>query len=417
MARHSVVIVGGGTGGISVAARLRLARPDLDVAIVEPSEFHDYQPLWTLVGGGVFEKEDRATATQRKDFLDWVDEMHSGLINAHSPMLLDGGIKMNWNPRTQKDAEFTQLRQGSRDVILAVAGVMQSILGITDVVNYATALGQKRVFIENTVLPIVVDYGGQYSQLIARRVRECGVFSELLPHHVGAEEVRRRQPKGLILSGGPASVYADDAPGLDPGLLELGIPVLGICYGMQLMAHALGGRVEPADVGEYGRSQLTVHEPGRLLAGQPRADALREAQELFSATMAEHVIMSLDDHDRLIAYVLGLSHAVNIAFFTALAESGEAAPRLARLSSTTFDAQLEVASAVASESPALYFEIQALNDYGLESLDALAESVERIRSAVRSHDARTFEQFMVRGRAYFEDRAAVRPESGRVSSR
>ena len=146
-------------------------------------------------------------------------------------------------------------------------------------------------------------------------------------------------------------------------------------------------------------------------------DALREAQELFSATMAEHVIMSLDDHDRLIAYVLGLSHAVNIAFFTALAESGEAAPRLARLSSTTFDAQLEVASAVASESPALYSEIQALNDYGLESLDALAESVERIRSAVRSHDARTFEQFMVRGRAYFEDRAAVRPESGRVSSR
>src|SRR6476620_1693331 len=116
---------------------------------------------------------------------------------------------------------------------------------------------------------VVLDYGGQYSQLIARRVRECGVFSELLPHHVGAEEVARRKPKGLILSGGPASVYADGAPRLDPQLLELGIPVLGICYGMQLLATKLGGRVEGAEVGEFGRSKLTVHEHGRLLAGLP----------------------------------------------------------------------------------------------------------------------------------------------------
>ena len=122
---------------------------------------------------------------------------------------------------------------------------------------------------------VVLDYGGQYSQLIARRVRECGVFSELLPHHVGAEEVRRRKPKGLILSGGPASVYADGAPRLEPELLELGIPVLGICYGMQLLARELGGRVEGAEVGEFGRSELTVREPGRLLAGLPaRADVL-----------------------------------------------------------------------------------------------------------------------------------------------
>jgi GMP synthase (glutamine-hydrolysing) len=116
---------------------------------------------------------------------------------------------------------------------------------------------------------VVLDYGGQYSQLIARRVRECGVFSELLPHHVGAEEVARRRPKGLILSGGPASVYADGAPKLDPQLLELGIPVLGICYGMQLLALRLGGRVEGAEVGEFGRSRLTVRESGRLLAGLP----------------------------------------------------------------------------------------------------------------------------------------------------
>jgi GMP synthase (glutamine-hydrolysing) len=116
---------------------------------------------------------------------------------------------------------------------------------------------------------VVLDYGGQYSQLIARRVRECGVFSELLPHHVGPEEVARRRPKGLILSGGPASVHADGAPRLDPDLLELGVPVLGICYGMQLVAVSLGGRVEGAEVGEFGRSRLTVREPGRLLAGLP----------------------------------------------------------------------------------------------------------------------------------------------------
>lgn len=116
---------------------------------------------------------------------------------------------------------------------------------------------------------VVLDFGGQYSQLIARRVRECGVFSELLPHHVGAEEVRRRKPKGIILSGGPSSVYSPDAPPLDPELLNLGVPVLGICYGMQLLARELGGRVESAEVGEYGRSQLTVHEHGTLLKDQP----------------------------------------------------------------------------------------------------------------------------------------------------
>ena len=116
---------------------------------------------------------------------------------------------------------------------------------------------------------VVLDYGGQYSQLIARRVRECGVFSELLPHHVGAAEVARRRPKGVILSGGPASVYEDGAPRLERELLDLGVPVLGICYGMQLLARELGGQVEGAEVGEFGRSQLTVADTGRLLAGTP----------------------------------------------------------------------------------------------------------------------------------------------------
>ncbi len=137
--------------------------------------------------------------------------------------------------------------------------------------------------------------------------------------------------------------------------------------------------------------------------------ALAEAQELFAPTMAERVVTGLDEHDRLIAYVLGLSHALNIAFFTALAESGEAAPRLARLSSTTFDAQLEVASRVAEESPALYFEIQALNEYGTESLTALLFAVERLRATVRAHDATGFRQMMERGHSYLQ----TRPQPGK----
>ncbi len=139
-----------------------------------------------------------------------------------------------------------------------------------------------------------------------------------------------------------------------------------------------------------------------------RADAVSAAQALFASTMAEQVVTTLDDHDRLIAYVLGLSHAVNIAFFTALAESGEAAPRLARLSSTTFDAQLAVASLVADESPALYFEIQALNPYGGESLAALAEAAGRLQALVAAQDAAGFARLMRRGQAYLQDRAAAR---------
>jgi chorismate mutase/prephenate dehydrogenase len=140
-------------------------------------------------------------------------------------------------------------------------------------------------------------------------------------------------------------------------------------------------------------------------AGSP--DATAAARELFASTMVEQVVMSLDDHDRLIAYVLGLSHALNIAFFTALAESGEAAPRLARLSSTTFDSQLDVASKVAQESPELYFEIQSLNDYGSESLEALSQAIERLRAAVISQDFAAFENLMRRGREYLEDRRSV----------
>jgi GMP synthase (glutamine-hydrolysing) len=117
---------------------------------------------------------------------------------------------------------------------------------------------------------LVVDLGGQYSQLIARRVRECRVYSELVRHDAPAQALRARRPRALILSGGPASVYAEGAPAVDPDLYELGVPVLGICYGMQLMAQDLGGRVEPTGVSEFGRTDVEVQE-GELFRGLPPA--------------------------------------------------------------------------------------------------------------------------------------------------
>ncbi len=115
---------------------------------------------------------------------------------------------------------------------------------------------------------LVIDLGGQYSQLIARRVRECRVYSELVGHTISPEAVRARNPYALILSGGPASVYADDAPHIDPRIYDLGIPTLGICYGMQLMALDLGGRVDRTGVSEFGKTELSVEE-SRLLKDTP----------------------------------------------------------------------------------------------------------------------------------------------------
>jgi chorismate mutase / prephenate dehydrogenase len=136
------------------------------------------------------------------------------------------------------------------------------------------------------------------------------------------------------------------------------------------------------------------------------AGATAMARALFEPTMATLVEMDLESHDRLIAYVLGLSHALNIAFFTALVDSGEAAPRLATLSSTTFDAQLGVARRVAGDNPDMYFEIQALNDYGTESLASLLHAVERVRSVVRANDVDGFRNLMTRGREYLSRRGS-----------
>ena len=120
---------------------------------------------------------------------------------------------------------------------------------------------------------LVIDLGGQYAQLIARRVRECRVYSELVGHEIGADAVRARRPHALVLSGGPASVYTENAPRVDPALFELGVPVLGICYGMQLMALELGGRVDRTGVSEFGRTALRVSH-GALFEGLPEEQSV-----------------------------------------------------------------------------------------------------------------------------------------------
>ena len=105
---------------------------------------------------------------------------------------------------------------------------------------------------------VILDFGGQYKQLIARRVRACRVYCEIRPCTTPLSELRALAPKGVILTGGPNSVYADAAPACDPGIFSLGVPVLGICYGAQLMAHVLGGQVAPAMTSEYGGTVLYI---------------------------------------------------------------------------------------------------------------------------------------------------------------
>ena len=137
---------------------------------------------------------------------------------------------------------------------------------------------------------LVVDFGAQYAQLIARRVREARVYSEIVPHTFSAEQMLAKNPAAIILSGGPSSVYAEGAPSVDPALFEAGVPVLGICYGFQAMAAALGGEVARTGQREYGGTDVDVCEAGVLLAGTPEqqvtwmshGDAVHRAPEGFT---------------------------------------------------------------------------------------------------------------------------------------
>ena len=154
----------------------------------------------------------------------------------------------------------------------------------------------------------MLDFGAQYSQLIARRIRELSVFSAVLPCNASLDEIRKYSPVGIILSGGPSSVYDKDAPVTDPKIFELGLPVLGICYGLQYMVHALGGKVRPADKREYGHAKVEVDgAQSRLFAGLPKVMAVwmshgDEAEQLpagFQLTAkSPHAVAAIENAER-----------------------------------------------------------------------------------------------------------------------
>jgi GMP synthase (glutamine-hydrolysing) len=155
---------------------------------------------------------------------------------------------------------------------------------------------------------LVLDFGAQYGQLIARRVRECHVHSQLIAHDTPVAEIASRRPKGIILSGGPMSVYVDDAPHPDPAVFSLGVPILGICYGAQLMALELGGTVTRTGLGEFGKAQLSVDHRGMLLQDlepleqcwMSHRDCVSEAPSGFAvlATTEASPVAAMEDRER-----------------------------------------------------------------------------------------------------------------------
>jgi GMP synthase (glutamine-hydrolysing) len=163
-------------------------------------------------------------------------------------------------------------------------------------------------------LVLVVDFGAQYAQLIARRVREARVYSEIVPHTMPVAEVLARRPAAIILSGGPASIYTEGAPSVDPGLLTTGVPTFGICYGFHAMAQALGGTVARTGLAEFGRTALTVTEPasvlfegtpGEQLVWMSHGDEVSEAPAGFvvTATTAGAAVAAFEAVDRGLAGV------------------------------------------------------------------------------------------------------------------
>ena len=159
---------------------------------------------------------------------------------------------------------------------------------------------------------LVIDFGAQYAQLIARRVREARVFSEVIPHSASIDEIKERNPRAIVLSGGPSSVYEEGAPRLDPGVFDLDVPVFGICYGFQAMAQALGGTVAHTGTSEYGRTELTVaggdlHEglPGVQPVWMSHGDAVTEAPQGFTVVASSEgaPVAAFENRDRRLAGV------------------------------------------------------------------------------------------------------------------
>jgi chorismate mutase/prephenate dehydrogenase len=229
--------------------------------------------------------------------------------------------------------------------------------------------------------------GGDYPCIVDWREDDLtqDIIVVAAPISVTAEiltELAERRPSGLVLDIG--SLKSPLRAGLDK-LVAAGCQVTSI--------HPM-----------FGPDTRLLSDRHVVFIDLGVPEATRAARRLFASTMAQQIEMTLDEHDRLIAYVLGLSHALNIAFFTALAGSGELVPRLQQISSTTFDAQLRVADLVAHDNPHLYFEIQALNDFGADALTALSEAAARIRDLVGAGDEAGFVALMEAGRRYMGGR-------------
>ena len=170
-------------------------------------------------------------------------------------------------------------------------------------------MGHRLAFMEQLHdVVLVVDFGAQYAQLIARRVREANVYSEIVPHNMPVRDMLAKEPAAIILSGGPASVYVEGAPSVDPALFNAGVPVLGICYGFQAMAQALGGQVAHTGASEYGRTSLCITSAGQLLSRIPHTisvwmshgDSVSRAPEGFStlARTAGAPVAAFEDVER-----------------------------------------------------------------------------------------------------------------------
>lgn len=199
-----------------------------------------------------------------------------------------------------------------------------------------------------------------------------------------------------------ATLLLDLAENPPPGVIfDVGSLKTPLRSGLTALAKA-GGRVTSVHP-MFGPDTDLLSNKHVIFVGVGSTEATEVARDLFAQTMAKLVDMDLDAHDRVMSYVLGLSHAVNIAFFTALARTGEDASYLSEISSTTFDNQLAVASRVSKENPHLYYEIQALNDYGLDSLNALNTALADLRGAVQNLDPQAFTELMLKGRAYFTE--------------
>ena len=140
---------------------------------------------------------------------------------------------------------------------------------------------------KNNELILILDFGGQYNQLIARRVRECNVYSEVVPFDISIDKIKEKNPKGIIFTGGPASVYGEDSPKCNKEIFELGIPVLGICYGMQLMTYTLGGKVERANKREYGVIDVNINNSSLLFGGFEKTNKFLMSHTDYVETLPE----------------------------------------------------------------------------------------------------------------------------------